>query len=106
MISILVVLPEGNPLDELAGRNPSVEVLTAHRMDDTLEKLGRNRRIDAVLFLGGREVPEIVAAVMDDNPAHPPLFIPAGHSAVPGTRPLAATAPLALLDLLVRTLET
>jgi hypothetical protein len=107
MISVLVVVPEGDPPEGLEGRNPSVEVLTARGVDDTLEKLGRNRRVDAVLLLDGRTVPEIVAAILDDNPAHPPIFLPAGHRPVPGTRLLGvgAAAPGDLLDLLVGTLE-
>ena len=107
MISILVVVPEGVPPEGLEGRDPSVEVLTAHGVDDTLEKLGRNRRIDAVLLLAGREAPEIVAAIVDDNPAHPPMFAPAGHPPLKGVRPLGAgvAGPADLIDLLVGSLE-
>ncbi len=96
-----MVIPEGANLEELAARHPSVEVLTAHGVEDTLEKLGRNRRIDAVLLLSGEDAPAIVAAIEEDNPAHPPLFQPGGRRRLPGTRILAASRPEELIDLLL-----
>lgn len=106
MISVLVVLPEGAQLEELAARHPSVEVLTAHGVEDTLEKLGRNRRVDAVLLLEEQGMAAIVAAIDEDNPAHPPIFQAAGGPRVPGTRILATEEPAELIDLLVRELES
>jgi len=84
----------------MEARHASVEVLTAHGVEDTLEKLGRNRRIDAVLLLSGEDARAIVAAIEEDNPAHPPLFQPAGRRPLPGTRILAAARPEELIDLL------
>ncbi len=84
MISVLVVVPEGAQLEELAARHPSVEVLTAHGVEDTLEKLGRNRRVDAVLLLEEQGMAAIVAAIEEDNPAHPPLFQRCRSPAGPG----------------------
>jgi hypothetical protein len=106
MISVLVVASEGEQLDGLAERNASVEVLTAHGLEDTLEKLGRNRRIDAVLLLSGEDARAIVAAIEEDNPAHPPLFQPAGRRRLPGTRILAAARPEELIDLLLGELRS
>jgi hypothetical protein len=106
MISVLVVVPQRDLLDELAARHPSVEVLTAHGVEDTLEKLGRNRRVDAVLLLEEQGMAAIVAAIEEDNPAHPPLFQAAGGLRVPGTRILATAEPAELIDLLVRELES
>jgi hypothetical protein len=105
VISVLVVIPEGEPLEELAARHPSVEVLTAHGVEDALEKLGRNRRVDAVLILTEEGTAAIVGAIEEDNPAHPPLFQPRGRSRVPGTRILAAEEPVELIDLLLTDLE-
>ncbi len=105
MVSVLVIIPEGARLEELEARHPSVEVLIAHGVEDTLEKLGRNRRIDAVLLLSREGAREIVAAIEEDNPAHPPLFQPAGLWRVPGARVLAAGEPGHLIDLLLRQLE-
>jgi len=106
MISVLVVACEGEQLDGLAARHPSVEVLMAHGVEDTLEKLGRNRRIDAVLLLSGEDAGEIATAIEEDNPAHPPLFQPAGRRRLPGTRILASQEPKDLIDLLLRELRS
>ena len=104
MITVLVVTPGTDP-EELAGRHPAVEVLTAHGVEDALEKLGRNRRIDAVLLLAGEENQAIVVAIREDNPAHPPLYLPGGEAPIGGTRPLPAGGPAKLLDLIRRELD-
>jgi hypothetical protein len=107
VISVLVVAAEGSDEPEdLAGRHPSVEVLTAHGVEDALEKLARNRRIDAVLLLAGEANPAIVDAIRDDNPAHPPLYRPAGQPAPEGVRSLPAGPPADLLDLIRRELDS
>ncbi len=106
MISVLVVVAEGQLPDALAALDPSVEILTAHGVEDTLEKLGRNRRVDAVLLLEVRDMAAIVAAIEEDNPAHPPIFQPAGLPQVAGTRVLAGREPAELIDLLIRELES
>jgi hypothetical protein len=105
MISVLVVAAAQQDLEELGGRHPSVEVLTAHGVEDALEKLGRNRRIDAVLLLAGEANPAIVGAIREDNPAHPPLYLPAGQPAPRGVATLPAREPAKLLDLLLRELD-
>jgi hypothetical protein len=106
MISVLVVTAVEQDLEKLAGLHPSVEVLLAHGVEDALEKLARNRRIDAVLLLAGEANPEIVGAIRDDIPAHPPLYRPAGQPAPDGVRTLPAGEPAELLDLLRRELDS
>ena len=106
MISVLIVAAAEQSLEDLAGRHPSVEILAAHGVEDALEKLARNRRIDAVLLLAGQENPSVAGAIRDDNPAHPPLFGAAGQPAAEGVRPLPAAKPAELLDLLLRELES
>jgi hypothetical protein len=106
MISVLIATAEEQDLEELPGRHPSVEVLLAHGVEDALEKLARNRRIDAVLLLAGEANPAIVDAIRDDNPAHPPLYRPAGQPAPEGVRTLPAADPAELLDLLWRELDS
>jgi|PersoiStandDraft_1058852.scaffolds.fasta_scaffold142612_2 hypothetical protein len=106
MISVLVVGQREQDLEELPGRHPSVEVLTAHGVEDTMEKLGRNRRIDAVLLLAGEANPAIIGAIREDNPAHPPIYLPAGQPAPRGIRTLPTREPAELLDLLLRELES
>ncbi len=99
MITVLVV-GEEKELEAISSRKPSVEVLTAHGAEEALEKLGRNRRIDAVLLLGKGGITAIVEAIREDNPAHPPIFLPPGRQAPPGTRILPGEGLAELLDLL------
>jgi hypothetical protein len=99
MITVLVV-GEATELEGLTYRKASVEVLMAHGAEEALEKLGRNRRIDAVLLLGKGDIPAIVEAIREDSPAHPPIFVPAGREASPGTRILPGEGLTELLDLL------
>jgi hypothetical protein len=87
MITVLVV-GEEKELEGLSSPKATLEVLTAHGPEEALEKLGRNRRIDAVLLLGRDEIPAIVEAIREDNPAHPPIFLPPGQRPLPGARVL------------------
>ena len=54
MITILAVGPDAEALAAFGASHPSIEVVTAHGAEDALERLARNRRIDAVLLLDGR----------------------------------------------------
>ena len=107
MISVLVVAEPGEELSVLVTRRPSVEILTAHGLEEAVEKLARNRRIDAVLLLSEREAAAIVAAIREENPAPPPLFVPAGEGPAPsGTISLPASSREELLDLLSAELKS
>ena len=104
MYSILVVGSAEHDAGELEGRLSSVEVLRARDADDAVEKLGRNRRIDAVLLLE----PEAsslatIAAIREDLPAPPPIFlpVPAGGRVPEGVRPLTPARPVELLATLI-----
>ena len=106
MISVLVVGGEGDRFEGLAEQDPSVEVLTAHGLDDALEKLGRNRRIDALLLCAGPETEGLVEAIREDSPAHPPIFVPAVSGlSIPHTTSLEAAEPRQMLNLLKGKLE-
>jgi hypothetical protein len=106
MLSVLVVAPASLDLTRLSGRHPSVEILHAHDPDEAVEKLARNRRIDAVLLLCGAENARILEAVREDIPAAPPLFLPASdQTPQPGTRLLQPGDPEELVDRLVAELE-
>jgi hypothetical protein len=98
MITVLIVAPPRPDLAELEGRDPSIEILFARDAEEALEKLGRNRRIDAVLLL--EEDPAATAMeVFEDNPGAPPLFAPLEDRPIRGVRPLS---PSPLPELLAR----
>ena len=104
MYSILVVGSAERDAGELEGRLSSVEVLRARDAEDAVEKLGRNRRIDAVLLLQQEASSlETIAAIREDLPAPPPLFlaVPAGAAVPEGVRPLAPAPPAELLASLI-----
>jgi len=104
MYSILVVGSAERDAGELEGRLSSVEVLRARDAEDAVEKLGRNRRIDAVLRLQEEASSlETIAAIREDLPAPPPLFlaVPAGAAVPDGVRPLTPAPPGELLASLI-----
>jgi hypothetical protein len=104
VITVLVVGAAAEAFLRAAAGHPSFEVLTASGAEDALEKLARNRRIDAVLLAAGEANGEVAAAIQEEDPAGPPLFAPAGSPA-PGSRTLPGTAPEELLEEIGRVLS-
>jgi hypothetical protein len=105
MITVLVVSEPGRArdLDEAAARMPSLELLHATGVEQALDRLARNRRIDAVLLLLDHEsASEIARVVLEEDPGAPTLYVTA--SEVPGTRFLPVAEPAALLESLERSL--
>lgn len=93
MLAVLVVGPDAPDAAELSAQIPSVEILRAHGTEEALEKLGRNRRIDAILLMGTPgQNRETLEAIREDNPAPPPVFAAASGEgpadSVPGARGL------------------
>ncbi|MEO8349931.1 MAG: hypothetical protein ABI610_13575 [Acidobacteriota bacterium] len=108
MITILVVAPpdESEALDRVASRRPSLELLHAEDFEETLERLARNRRIDAVLLLlTADRAAEVAALVREEDPSAPPLFAPEAIGTVPDVEPLTATTPEDLLEALTARLS-
>ncbi len=105
MITILVV---SGPA-EIAGafaRHASVEVLHARDAEDALEKLARNRRIDAVLLLGAAEsAARAAAAIFEEDPAPPPLYAPESSGAIPKVHPIGGADPVVLIEDLAARLQ-
>ena len=99
MIAVLVV---GGTGVEAAEPPSSVEVLHARDADEAVEKLGRNRRIDAVLVLS--DAAEAVAAIREDLLAPPPIFLAPEAPAIEGARRLDARGAAALLEAVAREL--
>ena len=62
---------------------PSFEVLRARSGEEALEKLARNRRIDAVLFADDVTARETIELLERDPSGSPPLFR-AGPCGIPG----------------------
>ena len=106
MFTILVIAPEARGGGGELASSPSVEILRARDAEEALEKLGRNRRVDAILLLCGPANADIARAIREDNPAPPPLFTVAGDGdAGPGSRRLpSATAGARVLDALIEQL--
>jgi hypothetical protein len=83
MITILVVGPRDS-VAAFAEPDPSVEILIASDLEDALEKLARNRRVDAVLLLGApAEAAALAQEILKEDPAGPPLFAPESAGAIP-----------------------
>lgn len=105
MITILAVGEEAEALASFGASHPSIEIVTAHGSEDALERLARNRRIDAVLLLGGADAGETAGLIASEDPGGPPLFASADVGDVTGVRRLAAGSGESLLEELVRALE-
>lgn len=96
MITILVVGPEA--VGREAPSDPAVEVLHATGVEQAIERLARNRRIDAVLLLCGRRNAEVMAAIEQEEPTPPPFYAPAQPPPPSGVRPLRADSIERLLE--------
>lgn len=105
MITILAVGAGAETLAGFGAERPSVEIVTAEGAEDALERLARNRRIDAVLVLAGADAGEIARLVSEEDPGAPPLYAPAAAGEIPGVRALAGGSDLQLLEELVRAID-
>jgi len=102
MITILAVGSAAGTLATFGATHPSVEVVTADGAEDALERLARNRRIDAVLILAEPGAGETARLVREEDPGAPPLFAPAAAGKIAGVQSLAGTTGPELLDELLR----
>lgn len=103
MIHVLVVGPPG-AVNSLSGRQ-SVEVLRAQTAEEAVEKLARNRRIDAVLLLLAEGDALAARAIREEVVAPPPLFAPPSEQRLPDVRELSSPDPARLLELLAEALN-
>lgn len=97
MIHVLVVLPGADAREPSAPRL-SVEVLVARGEEEAVEKLARNRRVDAVLLMAGADNPAVVRAIREEFLAPPPFFAPPSDDELPGVRRLLGQRLGSLLD--------
>jgi hypothetical protein len=105
MITILAVGPPLAQLSSVASSHPSVEIVTAVGTEEALEKLARNRRIDAVLLLPGAPAREIAEAIREEDPASPPLFASAEAGPIDGVHTAAAAEPESLITWVIEHLS-
>jgi hypothetical protein len=106
MIHVLVAGPEGGLRSALSSSRSSVEVLLTRGADEAVDRLARNRRIDAVLLLAGAENEAIAAAIREDSLSPPPLYLPASAPDIQGTRRLSSDLLEELLDLVTEALAS
>lgn len=104
MITILLVAPEPDRLAGLAATDSSRELLFASDAEEAVEKLARNRRIDAVLVMPYAGAAEAVAAIKEELTPPPPLFAPAS-AGLAGVQGLAAEEPGKLLEAVALSLQ-
>lgn len=102
---MITVLAAGRGASALsaAGR-PSLEVMTAEEDEEVLDKLARNRRIDAVLLIPGAGAPALAAAIREEDPAGPPIYTWGETGRVDGVRGLAAESAEAAIEEIAREL--
>jgi hypothetical protein len=105
MITILAVGGPERGLAAAFGRNPSVEVVTARDVEDALEKLARNRRVDAVLLLEAVSATEDAKTILAEDPGAPPLYAPDAAGAISGVQRLPDASPAELVTKLAARLE-
>jgi CheY-like chemotaxis protein len=97
MITVLVVGDSSRQFASLSAGDPSVEVLTASGTEEALEKLARNRRIDAVLLASLADPESAAQAIREEDPGAPPLFASASVAPFYRVRQLDAGTPEELL---------
>jgi hypothetical protein len=108
VITVLVVAEPGeaDPLDRAAAGRPSLELLHAGDVEDALDRLSRNRRIDAVLLLlSSDRAAEAAALLREEDPSGPPLLAPAPPDPPPGVQPLIAETPEEIVEVLMQKLS-
>jgi hypothetical protein len=109
VITVLVVGPRERTgdLDAAAARNPSIELLHAVELEEALDRLARNRRIDAVLLLLEADAARKVAeTVLEEDPGAPPIFVPAATGEIAGSHALPSATAEELLGSIVSNLSS
>jgi hypothetical protein len=98
VITILVVGGPASEIVSLVPRHPSIEILTASGVEDALEKLARNRRIDAVLLADPMQARAMAEVVKEEDPAAPPLYASAAAGEIAKVESLRAATLEELLE--------
>ena len=77
-------------LEDAAAGRPSLEVMSAEQDEEVLDKLARNRRVDAVLLMPGPGAAALAAAIREEDPAGPPIYGWGDAAGIDGVRGLGA----------------
>jgi hypothetical protein len=101
---VITILAVGPGAEALAS-HPSVEIVAAHGAEEALERLARNRRIDAILLLEGSEALDTARLIAEEDPGAPPLFAALESGSAEGVRAVEPGPPAAMLDRVVRALS-
>ena len=107
MITVLAA-GRGAHAPEVAGAaagRPSLEVMTAEEDEEVLDKLARNRRVDAVLLMPGPGAAALAAEIREEDPAGPPIYAWGEAAQIEGVHSLAATSTAEAIEELVRELS-
>ncbi|HEY6928386.1 MAG TPA: hypothetical protein VJA66_01810 [Thermoanaerobaculia bacterium] len=97
MVTLLVIGADTAAPAHSAAR---VEILRAHDLEEGLETLARNRRIDAILILHGQAPSPIISAIREENAAPPPIFVACGPRPAPaGSRGVSADPTAAIEEI-------
>ena len=107
MITILAVgkHEDAEDLDRLVSRDPSLELLHAKDIEEALDRLARNRRIDAVLLLVSSDAARGLAqTILQEDPAAPPIFAPAFAGRIENTIPVEGKTLERVLEALLNRL--
>jgi len=92
-------------LEAVAAGRPSLEVMTAEDDEEVLDKLARNRRIDAVILMPGPGAAALAAAIREEDPAGPPVYGWGDAAAIDGVHGLAAKDAEQAIEEMVRALS-
>jgi hypothetical protein len=106
---VITILAAGRGAGALAGAaagRPSLEVMTAEEDEEVLDKLARNRRIDAVLLMPGPGAAALAAAILEEDPVGPPLYAFGDAARIEGVHALTAASPAEAIEEIGRTLSS
>jgi hypothetical protein len=92
-------------LDGIAAGHASVEIMTAEDDEEVLDKLARNRRIDAVLLMPGPGAAALAAAIREEDPAGPPIYAWGEPAMAAGVRRLHGPTAVAAIEELATALS-
>jgi hypothetical protein len=93
VITILVV---GGAEAAIVPPDPAIEVLRASDASHAVERLARNRRIDAILLLDGSG--SVLSEIAAEELSPPPVYAPAGSLLPEGARALDGRSVSELLQ--------